>query len=530
MSQPLKGLPIGLQTFEDFHTRNGVYVDKTRYLYSMISATSKIYFLSRPRRFGKSLTLSTLEAIFTGKKELFSGLWIESANYEWEVYPIIRIDMSKIPHGEGEFSNALARDLARIGTSNGVTIPKNIPESELLIELILALHQKYKEKVVILIDEYDKPIIDHLTNRTLASKNREILRNFYGVLKGMDEYLRFVFLTGVTKFSQVSIFSGLNNLRDITLDSAFGTLCGYTQEELEQYFEPYFETFSQQQGLSLEETLKKFKYWYNGYSFGKNVDKVYNPYSTLNALSLNEFASKWFESGTPTFLIKLIQEREYDIPSLEDLSISSSDFGSFDIDKIEIKTLLVQTGYLTITDYDKEWDLYQLGFPNYEVKDGFYSHLIKHLSDVDQGQSRSLIRDMMLSLKNNDLDSFFKALMTFFANIPYELQTKADEKYYQSLFHSVMVLIGLKTQSEVHTNNRRIEAVIELKNAIYLFEFKIEMDATEKETLKKTAKEALKQIQTKGYRKKYEGHRKSIHEIGAVFDGKQRTIGAWMRE
>ncbi len=521
----VRKLPIGIQTFAEIIEKDAVYVDKTRFLYTLASGSAKNFFLSRPRRFGKSLTISTLDALFNCKRDLFKGLWIDTSDYQWKAFPVLRFDFSEIGRETPEqLTQGIQHVLGRYASTYSIELDTRLPVSTQLGDLVRAL-SKDIGKAVVLIDEYDKPMLDAIEEPDKARANREVLRNFYGVLKSLDEHLRFVFLTGVTKFSQVSVFSGLNNLQDLTLDSAYGALCGYTQEELEHYFAEHLKAFGDAQGLTREETLEKFKFWYNGYQFSDSPPKVYNPFSTLNSFSQNKFLAKWFESGTPTFLLKQIEKSAYNVPNLDNVQLSPPGFSAADIDNMNIETLLFQTGYLTIASHDRQWDLYTLDFPNFEVKNGFYTHLTEYFAGLGQGTGGSLIRDMIVSLRKEDLNGFFSALETFFANIPYTLQSKADEKYYQSLFHSVMVLVGLNVPSEVHTNKGRIDTVIELSDKIYIFEFKIVLSAAEPV---EAAKDALAQIQNRGYAQKYRASGKAIHQIGAAFDRGNRNIGAWV--
>ena len=323
-----RGLPIGIQTLEKIVQEDRVYVDKTELIYQLING-SGAYFLSRPRRFGKSLLISTLEAIFKGSKELFKGLWIEKSDYNWKPYPVIRLDMSSASSSHStELKLLLNIQLSNIAKEHAIPLDSDLPPQANLITLISELSSK-EGKVVVLIDEYDKPIISQLNNTEVAKQNREILKDFYGVLKSQDEHLRLVFLTGVSKFSKVSIFSGLNNLNDITMDTKYATLLGYTQEELEHFFEGWITELGESMKMDKQTTLKEIKKWYNGYRFSEEDKAVYNPFSTLLLFDKLTFKSHWFETGTPTFLIDLLKQKEYSIPDIENSVVSEKAFSSF---------------------------------------------------------------------------------------------------------------------------------------------------------------------------------------------------------
>ncbi|NQY74741.1 MAG: AAA family ATPase [Candidatus Margulisbacteria bacterium] len=378
-----RGLPIGIQTFEKIVREDRVYVDKTELICKLING-SGAYFLSRPRRFGKSLLISTMEAIFKGKKELFKGLWIEKSDYNWDAYPVIRLDMSEMPSfSANQFVEDLKDRLLKIGHDYEVEVDVTKSLSGCFIQLIESISKE--KKAVVLIDEYDKPIIDQLKNTEVAKQNRDILKDFYGVLKSQDAHIRLIFLTGVSKFSKVSIFSGLNNLNDITMDTKYATLLGYTQEELEHYFEGWIFELGESMKMDKQTTLNEIKKWYNGYQFSKADEAVYNPFSTLLLFDKKDFLSHWFETGTPTFLIDLLKQQQYGVPDIENAGIDESAFSSYEIDDLQVLPLLYQTGYLTIKSYDTESSLYKLGYPNHEVKAAFSRSLLENFSKLHKG-------------------------------------------------------------------------------------------------------------------------------------------------
>jgi predicted DNA-binding protein YlxM (UPF0122 family) len=511
-------LPVGVQDFETLRTENYVYIDKTQLLYQMITQ-GRVYFLSRPRRFGKSLLVSTLHAIFRGKRHLFKDLWIDSSNYTWEQHPVIWLDMSAVENSSAELlEQSLHEQLDIIAKQHGVELAPSVSVAGRLNKLIIQLAEENK-KVVVLIDEYDKPLIDQIHRPEIALENREILKQFYGILKVQDANIRFVFLTGVSKFSKVSVFSGLNNLEDISLLSDYATLLGYTQEELTDYFALEIDSLAQKEGLSRQALLDKIKHWYNGYRFSEEEVSVYNPFSTLLLFKQQKFSMHWFATGTPTFLVNLIQKQQFDIANIEKLEIGATSFSTYEIDKLSILPLLYQTGYLTIKSYDRESGHYELGYPNWEVEMAFLESLLVCFSKVDEPVQNDFIFKMVAALKKQSFADFFQLLKGFLASIPYDLHM-SGEKYYQNIFYFVFNLVGLRLNAEVHTNRGRIDAVIEGKDTILIFELKVD----------KSAQEALEQIKTKGYAEPYKPQQKAIFLIGINFNSAERTVSEYVVE
>lgn len=480
-----------MQTFSEIITENYLYIDKTKTIYDLISR-GKTYFFSRPRRFGKSLLISTLECIFLGKKELFNGLWIYDQPWKWTPYPVIRIDFSlgRVTTPD-ELKIHIKHTLQKIAKHYDVVLPDTLYDLQfsLLIEALAT-----QGKVVILIDEYDKPILDHIHNIEMATEMREILKGFYSVIKSSDHWVRFVFLTGVSKFSRVGVFSGINNLNDITMDARYTDLLGYTQQELEYYFEDRLADCVSTQKTSKADLLAQIKRWYNGYRFSEEDIRVYNPFSTLLFFDKLKFRNYWFETGTPTFLLKLIKEKDYDVQCVENLSIGEQVFSSYEIEDLRVEPLLYQTGYLTIKDVKTltGGQEYILGYPNLEVKDSFLKYLMDMIGNVPKEFSGSVLIELIDTIEKNEIDRFMGLLKFFFVNIPYDLQLK-HERYYQTIFYIIFTLIGLYIQAEVRTNQGRIDAVICTKNFVYIFEFK----------LFGTKEDALAQIREKKYAEKY---------------------------
>jgi hypothetical protein len=517
MLQMLKSLPIGIQTYSELINNGFLYIDKTEYIYKMIKKKG-YYFLSRPRRFGKSLLISTLEAIFLGKKELFKGLWIEKKEYDWQKHPVIRLDFTQIYNQEPEeFKNGLKRRLLEIAEDYNINIDVNIPESEVFKDLIKGLCKKTQQNVAILIDEYDKPIIDNINKIEIAKKNRDILKSFYGIMKGADEYIRFVILTGVTKFSRVSIFSDLNNLHDITTSPDYACMLGCTKKEIVEYFSEYIKLLADKENDNEKRIKDKIEYWYNGYRFSDSKMKVYNLFSLLLLFKELNFKNYWFETGTPTFLINLIKEENYDLNNLEYEEVNELAFSNYEIEHLDVMPLLFQTGYLTIKDYDKKNNLYKLYYPNYEVKQSFLRYLAASYSNIKTWHIDSYLLKIIKYLKENNLEKFFQTLHIFFSNINYELHIKS-EKYYQTIFYVIFKLIGLQVEAEVSTNIGRIDVVIELEDKLYIFEFKIN----------DTPENALKQIKDNKYYEKYLSLNKDIFCVGASFSLDNRNIMNWI--
>ena len=515
----LQKLPIGIQTFSKIRNGEYIYVDKTKQIYNLIN-TGSIYFLSRPRRFGKSLLISTLEEIFKGNKKLFKNLYLEKTNYNWQKYPIIRIDFSGFNKDSvTNLENSLKKALSRIAEEYSLNIKEN-SVLEFFKSLIIELSKI--NKVVILIDEYDSPLIHHLgKNNKLALEIREFLKSFYTVFKTEDQYLRFVFLTGVSKFSKVGVFSGLNQLQDITMQTRFSDLTGWTQEELENNFNNYLKKISHSHNLKKQDLIEKIKHWYNGYRFSEADIKVYNPFSSLLFFSSTSFKFHWFETGTPTFLINLLKNNKN--ISLEEIlskKLTEEEFSSYEIDNLKPTSLLFQTGYLTIKECQITdiGNLYRLDFPNFEVKNAFSKNILQSFSELS-GLTHSYLQELIEFLKNNNFFDFFRILKIFFANIPYSIQL-SNEKYYQTIFYLIFSLLGIQIKTEVYTNNGRIDAVITLEKAVYIFEFK----------LQGSKEEALKQIKEKKYYQQYQNQNLPLYLIGVEFETEKRNIKDWAIE
>ncbi len=500
----MKKLPIGISDFKKLIENDYIYVDKTKYIYEILKNGGYI-FISRPRRFGKSLLLSTIEYIYQGEKKLFKGLYIEE-KWDWnEKYPVIRIDFAKDISNKEELKEVSYSQLKLNYKKHDIEIEEKKENIGLVLEeLIIKLNEKYKKQVVVLIDEYDKPILDVIENKKEAEEVRKILKGFYSVLKGLDRYLKFVIVSGVSKFAKVSLFSGLNQLKDISLDKRYANICGYTQNELEFYFKEYLE------GVNIEDIRE----WYNGYNFLS--ENVYNPFDVLLYLDKKEIRSYWYETGTPNFLIKLIREKEYDITELEGIKADEGLLNKFDIEEIEIEAIMFQTGYLTIKD-SKQTEygtLYELGFPNKEVRISFNRDILYQM--VKQKTEINIIATKIIEiLKNEKIEELKNEIEILISSISY-MYLKEEYSYVIAVF-SMLYSTGLNVIIEDNTNKGRIDlSIIVNKKIVYIMEFKVLNNKKEKG-------KAIKQIKEKQYFKKYLNYEK-IYIIGIEFDKNRKSI------
>jgi hypothetical protein len=516
MPQPLQP---STSTFRKLIEGGFLYVDKTRFLYDLVSPSAGVYFLSRPRRFGKSLTVSTLEEIFHGSKDLFQGLWIDHSDYAWQAYPVLRFDLSlntvKSAH---ELEQALDYYLEGFAQQFNLTL-RGFNYQSRFANLLLQLSEE--KQVVVLVDEYDKPILDNIEQLAEAKRIRSTLKSFYGVLKAMDAALRFVFITGISKFSRVGIFSDPNNLIDLTMNPAMATALGITEEELLDNFQEHLAALAAKEGVTLHEMLQQVRAWYDGFCFTEDAPNVYNPFSTVQLFYHQRFANYWFESSTPTFLIKLIKERDADIQPLQELELADLNFSTYDLEQLDLISLLFQTGYLTIKGYHREpyGGLYTLSYPNMEVKNAFLTYLLSAYNDIEVVLTASHLHALLHALYSHDLPRFFTVLDVLFANIDYDLHLN-QEKYYQTIFYLIFLLLGVRVHAEVKTSRGRIDALVELPDRIYLFEFK----------LGGRAATALEQIKTNDYYQKYRLLGKALTLIGVRFDRRKRKVTGWKYE
>ena len=516
----MKDLTSSVYTFEDLIQGNFLYVDKTEYIWQLIRPAKAMYFLSRPRRFGKSLTLSTLKAVFEGKKELFKGLAIYDKPYDWKPYPVIHLsfgDYNIVSNAKDELPNYLMSKVRMIARKFSIPLPDDTPANcfSCLIDKICE-----KSQVVILVDEYDKPILDNITNpdvRTLL----KILKGFYSVLKDRNTDERLLFVTGVSKFCHVSLFSDLNNLTDITMDARYATMLGYTQEEFETYFADRIEQASKQLHMQTEELLPEIKAWYDGYRFEENAPSVYNPVSLAKFFEAGgKFDNYWFATGTPSFLIELVQKTRFDFDNILSRPVSSMAFNAFEIDKLDPLTLLLQTGYLTIKSMVRKFNMpwYWLDFPNREVSFSFNTALLKAYSRKTDNFVVAFCEQLAEAMDSGDVKQLRKTMEVFFSGISYEVHHK-NESNFQNIFFALFRLLGYYIKAESHTCDGRIDAVAETEKFVFIFEFKLDDDDT-----------ALSQIKDKKYYRQYELSQKKIFLNGVTFDTGTGQIADWQTE
>jgi hypothetical protein len=519
-----KFLPISVQDFGQMIAGNFVYIDKTRYIYEMARVPQGYYFLSRPRRFGKSLLVSTLKALFEGRKELFKGLWIEDSAWEWKPHPVLAIDFSEVDSTDvASLQISLSNRLDFLASLHGLQLRHKLL-ADRFVELMLETSKKYRSKIVVLMDEYDKPIISHLgkgeAELRLAQQSRELLKNFFGVLKGahVAAALRFVFITGVSKFSKVSLFSELNNLQELTMHADYAGMLGYTQEELEKYFGDRIAEFAQRQQSTTTDVLRKLRAWYNGYRFTKAEAQVYNPFSIVNALSEYDFKTYWFETGTPSFLVSLIKEKDYSVAQIEGLEVPEAAFSTYDLEKLSLEALLFQTGYVTIHDYALE--LYRLGYPNQEVKSSFSAYLYdSFLSEVDT-VLKAQFKRLHQYLMKEDLPQFIETTNAILSAIPYAQHQQQGEAFYHTVFYLMVAASGVLVQTEPLSSHGRMDIAVEFDDKVYVIELKCDQPA----------EQALAQIRAKKYHEKYVQSGRKIFLLGIDFDTQQRAITEWKME
>jgi Predicted AAA-ATPase/PD-(D/E)XK nuclease superfamily len=506
----LPNLPIGQQYFASIRKDNGVYVDKTEYIYKMCHPLDRAYFLSRPRRFGKSLTLDTINELFSGNRALFQGLWIED-KWDWsQTYPIIRLSLDAIGHEMG-LNNALLIELKGIAAKFKLKLTSKT-SGLAFRELIDKIVDKTGKKVVILIDEYDKPIVDYIDpyNLEKANKQRELLKQFFSILKNASNHIRFLLITGVSKFSKVAIFSDLNHLIDLTLHKDYASLCGYTQTELEQNFASYLKVMP-------EGTLEKMRLWYNGYSWdGKTF--VYNPFSVLNFFDSRTYSNFWFSTGTPTFLIKLMRKRfEYKLQETEVSDLVLESFILEEFDELDLKSLLLQTGYLTIKRITEE-GTFILNYPNQEVRRAFGQFLLSEYTHTRVTVPYGT--DILRALDNNNVERVIEVINSLVQAVPDQNYIKDQEKFFQAIIHLIFTMIGSDVRSEVHTPIGQIDTVVITTHRIFLFEFK----------LNETAAAAIKSIKDRNYADSLRHRNKPISAIGVNFSVKTKGVEKWMKE
>ena len=526
--------PIGIQTFEQIIEDGYVYVDKTDLVYSLANE-GKIYFLSRPRRFGKSLLISTLENYFLGRKELFKGLKIDALEKDWNVYPVFHVDFNGADFTEdGVLEKRIESYIFDWETQYGLP-HSEMKDSGLRFQKILQeAHRQAGRRAVVLIDEYDKPILDVLDRNlkinfqgnemTLEERNRNILKGFYSTFKAADRDLQFVLLTGVTKFSQVSVFSGFNQPEDISMSPEYETLCGITEDELYSVFDEPIRKMAADYGCTVEELKLKLKKQYDGYHFSDNLTDVYNPFSILNALKKLRLQDYWFKTGTPTYLIRLLSHFKENLNELTGKYYAPKEFDDYKADVERPLPMIYQSGYLTIKDYDRDMNTFLLDFPNDEVKEGFVSLVASNYFGL-KDDADGWVRDAVMTLRKGELDKFRELLTSFLASIPYSMRRKEDERererYFHYTFYLILRLISVYTvYTEKQQSQGRVDCIIETKDYVYIFEFKLDG----------TADEALRQVEERGYARPYAADPRPVYKVGVSFSSATGTVEDWKQD
>ena len=532
--QQTRELPTGEQRFAILRERGLVYVDKTQYIPPLLRSAG-FYFLSRPRRFGKSLFLSTLKAYFEGKKDSFKGLYLEKWEAEqaaqegreaWQEYPVLYLDLSaEAFKALFDLENILNTQLAEWERMYGRNDVEQTYSSRFK-GVIQRAYEKTQKQVIVLVDEYDKPLLLTLEEgmEELNNEYRKILKGFFAVLKSSDPYLRFVFVTGVSRFSKISLFSDMNHLNDISLNKAFSAVCGITEKELHDNFRPEIGALAEAHHLSYEETLAHLKQRYDGYLFIENGEHVYNPFSLLNAFSKRDFRDYWFQSGTPTFLVNYLKKAHYYLPDLENnVEIDMSSLSDYRADAASPIPILFQAGYLTIKSYNPQSDLYCLGYPNNEVKFGLIRNLLPSYSDLDMTKVQRFVWQFYEKVSKGDVAAFMEDISSLLENIPYSSDSKEDVKWREQNYQIAVALIfqfmGMYVQTEVHSAKGRADCIVYAKDIIYVFEFKLWSTGT--------AEDALTQIQEREYYKPLRLQGKKLFLIGTSFDEERRNIKEW---
>ena len=529
-------IPIGIQSFEDLRRKNFLYVDKTLYAFKLANL-GKVYFLSRPRRFGKSLFLSTLKAYFLGQKELFKGLYIEKAeekraeiekNEAWGEYPVLYMDFNVGRYDlEGALAESLDYFLKKEEKLYGL---KNEGDSfgKRFQSLIETAYNKTGKQAVILVDEYDKPLLQTMgVNEALNEEYRNTLKAFYSVIKTCDQYIRFAFLTGVTKFSKVSISSDLNNLQDISMLNDYAEICGLTQAEIEKTFKPEIERLAKNTKNSYDKMFEELKKRYDGYKFSVLGESVYNPFSILNTFNSGELKNYWFATGTPTFLVNYLKDAHYNIPDLDGkVELNEAGIELYRADAKNPLPILFQSGYLTIKEYIEEVNMYRLGFPNDEVRYSFLENLVPAYSSLRPDETGVSIWKFVEDIRAGNVDDFMERMQAIIAGVPYDNlpkdKLKLREQNYQTAVYLIFKLMGQFVQTEIHCLKGRADCIVHTKDSIYIFEFKL-MSAG-------TAEDAIVQIKENGYAAQFKTSSKKIILIGSSFNEEERTIGEWKTE
>ena len=510
--------PIGIQNFEKIRNDGYFYVDKTALMYQMVK-TGSYYFLSRPRRFGKSLLISTLEAYFQGKKDLFEGLAIEKLEKDWIKYPILHLELNIEKYDTQESLDKILNDNLEYWESQYGSRPSETSFSLRFAGIIQRACEKTGQRVVVLVDEYDKPMLQAIGNEELQKQFRDTLKTFYGALKTKDGCIKFALLTGVTKLGKVSVFSDLNNLDDISMWNEYIEICGVSEREIHENLETELHEFAAARGITYDKLCEELRECYDGYHFTHNSIGMYNPFSLLNAFKRKEFGSYWFETGMPTYLVKLLKKHHYDLERMAHEETNAQVLNSIDSESTNPIPVIYQSGYLTIKGYDERFGMYRLGFPNREVEEGFIRFLLPFYANVNKVESPFEIQKFVREVESGDYNSFFRRLQSFFADTTYEV-IRDQELHYENVLFIVFKLVGFYVNVEYHTNEGRIDLVLQTDKFIYIMEFK----------LNGTAEDALQQINDKHYALPFEMDGRKLFKIGVNFSAETRNIEKWIVE
>lgn len=507
--------PIGEQSFESLRQGGYIYVDKTPYIEKIVNG-SKYYFLGRPRRFGKSLFLSTLKCFFEGKRALFKDLYIDTIDWDWEPYPVLYLDLNNQQYKKEDNLDILIENFLSIKEGEYDLHPTQQDHSVRFSNLIKRMHETTGKGVVILVDEYDKPLVNNIYNRERFEMYRGKLATLYSNFKSSADYIELVFLTGVSRFGKLSVFSGLNNISDISFDIDFSAICGITEEELKDNFKEGIENLSQRYRRSVDEEVQELKRHYDGYHFSEESPDIYNPFSILQVFGKRQYDNYWISSGTPTLLVEQLKRTDTDLTRLLNIRCSRNALRGLDIDNISPEALFYQTGYLTIRQYDSKRGLYRLGLPNIEVKQGFFEFLLPYYTHVNNNDVRVFVFDFLDEMEEGRVEDFMKRLESMFAGIGYDMQFD-EERNVQNALLILFTLIGLNVEAEVRTSDGRIDILVRTEDYVYIMELKYDG----------TPEEALEQIDRKEYALPWAVDNRSVIEIGINYSSEKRRIDGW---
>ena len=513
--------PIGQQSFEMLRNGGFLYVDKTMYIDKIVNG-SQYYFLGRPRRFGKSLFLSTLKAFFEGKRELFKGLYADSMEWDWEPYPVIYLDLNNQQFkDDSDFSNLdiIVDETLKVIEQRWGIVPTQKDLSARFASLIRQVSEKSGKGVVILVDEYDKPLVNNLNQNERFETYRNKLAALYSNFKSSADYIRLVFLTGVSRFGKLSVFSGLNNISDISFTRQFAGICGISEEELTENFQEGIKALAEENERTLEEEILELKRWYDGYHFSKKSPDIYNPFSILQVLAYRNYSNYWISSGKPTLLAEQLKNTETDLKEVIHTICNENTLNALDIDNISIEALLYQTGYLTIKSYNKSFSLFHLGIPNEEVKQGFFEFLLPYYSSVTQDKVAPFIYNLVIEMRSGRVDDFMKRLQSLFAGFGHDLKFD-EERNVQNAMLLIFSLVGMHVEAEVRNSDGRIDILVRTADYVYIMELKYD----------KSAREALDQIERKEYALPWAVDSRTVIEIGINYSTEKRRIDDWIQK